>query len=259
MSTSDEAPDWLAEPDDEKPDFLAEVEEGDELSSPQRDGHSSPSEPRELTRTSEYAGRFKSKGRYGNKRGYGGAKSSESVSYRDSKESDLSEKQKERLRKRAMNICMYQLGQRVMPSMKLRERMIKKELPDFIIDETIAKLEEMELVDDEEYGRNFIQNRREYQRRGDRRIAMELQRKGFTREQVEELIEEEPELDVPTEEERAYDLARSKVRSSRGVDRQKRLSRLVGALGRSGFTDGVFDIARTVLEEDEAAEEEENS
>lgn len=88
---------------------------------------------------------------------------------------------------------------------------------------------------------------------------MELQRKGFTREQVEALIEEEPELDVPTEEERAYDLARSKVRSSRGVDRQKRLSRLVGALGRSGFTDGVFDIARTVLEEDEAAEEEENS
>lgn len=264
--TKDNAPDWLATSEDEdKPDWLADAEDshkGDELSFDEEYEalSSAGNDPDGETAKEPPKSEYKSSSSWGSKKGSGKKPCKErkpykeEVSYRDETIETLTPAKLERLRRRGMNVSMYQLNQRATSSGALRDRMIKKGLPDFIIEETLAELERIGLIDDDNYAREFIREKRKYQKRGDFRIGMELQRKGFSREEVSEYLEEEPEEETLSEEDRAFELARERVRRSRGVDRQKRMNRLVGLLSRNGFMENVFGIAKQVIDEDEAEE-----
>lgn len=261
--------DGLFDDDDELPDFLADLEDlDDEDEDPDTPQLPSPlSRDSSFTHTSDFSRAAKKpfgsssfgsssksgKKDYSKKRAY-----REPVSYRDETPESLGQTKTEKLRRSAMNVCMYQLGQRAMTAKGLRDRMIKKGLPDFIINDTLAELEQMHLIDDRSYAEEFVRVRREYKKRGDRLIAMELSRKGIDRDIIDEVLSpsEDGNEDAPSEFDRALDLARSRVRSSRGIDQQKRFNRLAGLLARNGYGGSVvYEVARQVLEEDKEEEE----
>lgn len=59
------------------------------------------------------------------------------------------------------------------------------------------------------------------------------------------------QLDSEQEEETARELVARKLRSTRGLDRDKRLRRLAGMLARKGYSEGLaLRVVRQALEEE---------
>lgn len=158
--------------------------------------------------------------------------------------------QVEKLMTRGTNYCEWWLGQSDKSEQFLRDKLAGKGYPEDIIDRILDKLREYGYVDDVRYAHQYVRNRQEYDRRGTNAIKFELMRKGISREIIDEALEEEKDDDV--QREAALSLARSKARSSRNVDKQKRVQRIVGALARRGYDLGMaFSIAKEALAEDD--------
>ena len=173
----------------------------------------------------------------------------------ESEDAPVSERRREKLRRRAMNVSMYALSQRAMTTLKLTERLEKKEIPEDIIEETLEKLKDWGMLDDAAYAQNYILSRQESKNHGKRRIALDLRQRGIPPEITEEILEE---VDEDAERQRAKNLALKSARKTVGLDKQKRLRRILGLLGRNGFGGGIsYPVAYEALEEVDVELEEE--
>lgn len=167
----------------------------------------------------------------------------------------LTEKQKLRLADRSFNYCVWSLGKSAKTVKQLTDKMKQKNCPEDIMDATIARLMEYNYVNDDEFTKSFVESRRTMGW-GDRKISMELNKRGIPQELSREVIEEPREEHEETEYERAYRFAEKKVRSLNStLDKRKKVERIVSAMVRRGFPMGIcFEIANTLLSEDEAEE-----
>lgn len=160
----------------------------------------------------------------------------------------LSPKQRERLERRAVNVSMYQLEQGLRTRKQIIDRLVKKEIPQDIIDSTIERLEENGLLDDEEFAHEFVRVRHESRKQGTGVIRRELARKGVDRELVDEALST---IDPDDERQNARDLVDKRLRQTRGLDRNKRMQRLVGMLARKGYSGSiVYSVVREALDEE---------
>lgn len=154
----------------------------------------------------------------------------------------LSEKQIERLKTRALNYCVWALGQAPKTEFELRKKMREKNCPEDIEEETIQKLHKYEYLNDRQVAQLYI-SAKINARWGNRRIQQELRRKGISEDLIEELFAQDEEINEEQDEEyeRAYIFASRKVASMPdSLDDAKKSNRLVGALVRRGFP---MDIA----------------
>lgn len=160
----------------------------------------------------------------------------------------LTEAQREKLKASAMNSCMWHLGQSSKTRKQLQDKLIAKEIPSDIIEETLGRLVELKYVDDENYAGIFVQNKQSFNKMGKSAIRQELRKKGIDQETIDNALEEISEED---ERSRAKELVKKKLPSTRRLDRQKRINRLVGMLSRKGYSAGiVFSIINECLEEE---------
>lgn len=160
----------------------------------------------------------------------------------------LTEAQREKLKASAMNSCMWHLGQSSKTRKQLQDKLIAKEIPSDIIEETLDRLVELKYVDDENYAGIFVQNKQSFNKMGKSAIRQELRKKGIDQETIDNALEEISEED---ERSRAKELVQKKLPSTRKLDRQKRVNRLVGMLSRKGYSPGiVFSIINECLEEE---------
>lgn len=160
----------------------------------------------------------------------------------------LTEAQREKLKASAMNSCMWHLGQSSKTRKQLQDKLIAKEIPSDIIEETLDRLVELKYVDDENYAGIFVQNKQSFNKMGKSAIRQELRKKGIDQETIDNALEEISEED---ERSRAKELVKKKLPSTRRLDRQKRINRLVGMLSRKGYSAGiVFSIINECLEEE---------
>ena len=170
-------------------------------------------------------------------------------------ETVLDERAVEKLRRRAMNICLWHLERMDQTRKGLFDKLVKKEIPDIIIEETLVKLSDMGLVDDERYAENFVNSRVDGRLLGRRAVIQGLRQKGVDTDIIAEAISE---VTDEQEESNAKILVSRKMKSSKGLDRQKRMNRLVGMLARKGYRgDVAFRVVRNALDEesDEDGEE----
>jgi regulatory protein len=163
----------------------------------------------------------------------------------------LTEVQIEKLKASAMNSCMWHLGQGNKTRKELKDKLILKELPEDIIEETLDRLTEMKYINDEHYAESFVYSKQSFGNKGKGAIRQELRRKGVDSEIIETTLEAVSDED---ERERATELVKKKLPSTRNLDRQKRMNRLVGMLSRKGYAGNiVFSVIKECLDE-EAAE-----
>ncbi len=129
------------------------------------------------------------------------------------------------------------LGYRARSVQEVRENLQKHEIPESVIEEVLKRLQETNLLNDQQFAQAWVENRSTFRPRSRRALAMELRQKGLDDEVVQDT------LDANVDENAlALEAARKYARKARKWEqlewpdfRQK----LGGFLGRRGFSYGV--------------------
>jgi regulatory protein len=137
------------------------------------------------------------------------------------------------------------LGIRARTELELRTALRDKAIEEPVVNDVIAKFDRAGLIDDAAFAKSWVRSRHQFSGLSRRAVIAELRRKG-----VDDTIalEAAEEIDNDSEEQRARELARKKLRSMRGLEDQVALRRLVGALARKGYSQGLsFRVASEAL------------
>ncbi|MFI7337918.1 recombination regulator RecX [Streptomyces sp. NPDC050085] len=149
---------------------------------------------------------------------------------------------------RARNICLRLLTGTPRTRKQLADALRKREIPDEIADEVLSRFEEVGLINDSAFADAWVESRHHGRGLARRALARELRTKGVDSTVIEEAV---GQLDTEREEETARELVARKLRSTRGLDRDKRLRRLAGMLARKGYPEGMaLRVVRQALEEE---------
>jgi regulatory protein len=164
----------------------------------------------------------------------------------------LTDEQLVKLRERAQNLCLWHLGRGPRTHKELHDAMTKKGVPEAMADEVLARLAEFNYVNDEQFATNFVHSRHVNQRKGASVIRHELRRKGVDDAVAAEALEQ---ITEESEREAATALVSRKLASTRSLDPNKRVQRLVGMLARKGYPPGLcYQVVREAIDADEADE-----
>jgi regulatory protein len=114
--------------------------------------------------------------------------------------------------------------------------MVARNIPEDVVTAVLDRFEEVDLVDDEEFARQWVQSRHLGRGLARRALAHELRQRGVADETVKNAVEE-----VSTDDElsAARELVRRKAVAMRNDDPQRRVRRLAGMLARKGYGGGV--------------------
>ncbi|MFE9393389.1 recombination regulator RecX [Streptomyces sp. NPDC006784] len=149
---------------------------------------------------------------------------------------------------RARAICLRLLTGTPRTRRQLADALRKREVPEEAAEEVLARFEDVGLIDDAAFAAAWVDSRHHSRGLARRALARELRTKGVDSTVIDEAV---GRLDSDSEEETARALVARKLRSTRGLDREKRLRRLVGMLARKGYSEGLaLRVVRRALEEE---------
>ncbi|WP_098895072.1 recombination regulator RecX [Streptomyces sp. t99] len=148
----------------------------------------------------------------------------------------------------ARNICLRLLTGTPRTRKQLADALRKREIPDEAAEEVLARFEDVGLIDDAAFAGAWVESRHHGRGLARRALVRELRTKGVDSAVIDEAV---GQLDPDQEEETARQLVARKLRSTRGLDRDKRLRRLAGMLARKGYGEGMaLRVVRQALEEE---------
>ncbi len=148
----------------------------------------------------------------------------------------------------ARTILLNQLTGRARTRSELETKLSSKDVPEDVAARLLDRFEEVGLVDDAAFAREWVEQRQSGRGLARRALAMELRRKGVDDEVAREALDE---IDPEDELEVARALVRAKLRTVRNLDRDKAVRRLVGMLARKGHSAGVaFRVVKEELDVD---------
>ena len=136
----------------------------------------------------------------------------------------------------ARTILLRELTGQARSRFELAERLRKKNVPQEIADELLVRFEEVGLIDDSAFAREWIASRQPSRGLARRALAVELRRKGIDDEVAHEALSViEPEV----EDETARMMVRLRLRRMTGLPREVQIRRLVAMLARKGYGPGM--------------------
>jgi regulatory protein len=145
-------------------------------------------------------------------------------------------------------ILLDQLTGRARSRADLAKKLAERNVPDDVALGLLDRFEEVGLIDDAAFAREWVAQRQEGRGLARRALAQELRRKGIDDELAREALDT---VDPEDEVEAARLLVQRKLRSMRGLDQQVAIRRLVGMLARKGYSSGVsFRVVREELDAD---------
>ncbi|MGW0783093.1 recombination regulator RecX [Streptomyces sp. NPDC002913] len=146
----------------------------------------------------------------------------------------------------ARNICLRLLTGTPRTRKQLADALRKREIPDEAAEEVLSRFEDVGLIDDAAFADAWVESRHHGRGLARRALVRELRTKGVDSAVIDEAV---GQLDPEQEEETAKELVARKLRSTRGLDRDKRLRRLAGMLARKGYGEGMaLRVVRQALE-----------
>lgn len=149
---------------------------------------------------------------------------------------------------RARAICLRLLTGTPRTRRQLADALRKREIPDDIAEEVLARFEDVGLIDDAAFADAWVESRHHGRGLARRALACELRTKGIDPGLVQEAVNQ---LDSEQEEVTARELVERKLRATRGLERDRRLRRLAGMLARKGYPEGMaLRVVRQALEEE---------
>ncbi|MDH6113062.1 regulatory protein [Kitasatospora sp. MAP12-15] len=183
------------------------------------------------------SGRGESGRRDSGERGSGGARAPRSAGPSDAEADPAA---------RARDICLRLLTGTAKTRKQLADALRKREIPDEVAEEVLARFEDVGLIDDAAFAAAWVETRHAGRGLARRALAQELRTRGVAGAVVEEAVAGlDPDEEVAT----ARALVDRKLRSTAGLDRQVRMRRLVGMLARRGYAEGLaFRAVREALD-----------
>ncbi len=148
-------------------------------------------------------------------------------------EADLDALRRAEQRQRAYRDALRLLSYRPRSVEEVRRRLSRR-YDQEQVEAAIARLVELNLLDDPAFARSWVENRLDLSPRGRRALDTELRRKGVVSEVVQQVLDEA--LSEETEAGHALELARNRARAMAGLDRQRFFRRMQGFLARRGFS-----------------------
>jgi len=148
----------------------------------------------------------------------------------------------------ARKILLDQLTGQARSRKELADKLAKRNVPAELAARLLDRFEEVGLIDDAAFARQWVDSRGARGGRGlaRRALAQELRRKGVADEAARDALDE---IDPDDEREAARALVRRKLRGMDRLDEQAKVRRLVGMLGRKGYPPGVaFAVVREELD-----------
>ncbi|WP_329041089.1 recombination regulator RecX [Streptomyces sp. NBC_00178] len=146
----------------------------------------------------------------------------------------------------ARNICLRLLTGTPRTRKQLADALRKREIPDEAAEEVLSRFEDVGLINDAAFADAWVESRHHGRGLGRRALVRELRTKGVDAALIEEAV---GQLDSDQEEETARALVARKLRSTRGLERDKRIRRLAGMLARKGYGEGMaLRVVRQALE-----------
>ena len=145
----------------------------------------------------------------------------------------------------ARKILLDQLTGRARSRADLATKLAQKDVPEEIANRLLDRFEEVGLIDDSAFARQWVEQRQSGRGLARRALAQELRRKGIDDDVAREALDE---LDPDDEVEAARTLVRRKLGSVRGLDQQVAVRRLTGMLARKGHSGSLaFQVVREEL------------
>jgi len=149
---------------------------------------------------------------------------------------------------RARGICLRLLTGQPRTRKQLADALAKRDIPEEVAEEVLSRFEEVGLINDGAFADAWVESRHHGRGLARRALARELRTKGVDSAVIDEAV---GQLDSEQEEETARELVARKLRSTRGLDRDKRLRRLAGMLARKGYPEGMaLRVVRQALQEE---------
>lgn len=145
----------------------------------------------------------------------------------------------------AREMCLNLLTMRPRTRSELRTQLLRKGVEEQVADQVLGRLNEVGLVDDAAFAEQWVRSRHVYQGMARRALSAELRRKGVADDLAAEAVST---LDSETEESRARDLVRKRMRAMGSVEETAKIRRLVGMLARKGYAEGMaYRVVRDEL------------
>lgn len=128
---------------------------------------------------------------------------------------------------------------------EVRRNLVKKDIPESVVEVAIERLQNHGYLDDEKFARFWIENRDTFKPMSPMALRYELRQKGVGDDILNPLFDEM--IDV---EDSAYRAAKKHIHRYRGKTRQELKHKLGGTLQRRGFNYGVInDVIQRLYEE----------
>ena len=147
----------------------------------------------------------------------------------------------------ARDLCLRMLTVRPRTRAELRTGLLRKGFQGEVADEVLGRLDDVGLIDDAAFAEMWVHSRHTYQGLGRRALAAELRCKGVAEPLAAQAV---GAVDQESEEERARQMVRKRLRAMTTIDEVVKVRRLVGMLARKGYSQGLaFQVVRDVLKE----------
>jgi regulatory protein len=118
---------------------------------------------------------------------------------------------------------------------EVRLNLLKRGISEPVIDETLNRLKQAGLVNDEAFAQAWVENRNSFRPRGKPVLRMELRRKGLADEIIQSVLDTQVD-----EDSLALEAARKYVRRLAGLEWPEFRQKLGGFLARRGFSYAVI-------------------
>ena len=127
--------------------------------------------------------------------------------------------------------ALHFLSYRPRSSAEVRQNLLKRAISESLIDETVSRLQNAGLINDEAFARAWVENRNTFRPRGKPALRMELRRKGLSDEIVQAVLDTQV-----NEQALVLEAARKYARRLTNLDWSEFRQKLGGFLARRGFS-----------------------
>lgn len=133
----------------------------------------------------------------------------------------------------ARKILLDQLTGQARSRRELHDKLAARNVPDEVAERMLDRFEEVGLIDDRAFARAWVESRQAGRGLAPRALAQELRRKGVPDDVARDALDR---VSAEDQEAAARALVRRRLRSLQRVDRTTATRRLVGMLGRKGYS-----------------------
>lgn len=145
---------------------------------------------------------------------------------------------------KAINTACNYLGFKPRSEKEVRDKLRDKGFEDEIIEDTIDFLYKYKYLNDYDYGKALINDKKNFKKAGKNLLKQELYKKGIDKDMILELVEET--YDYDEEYRMAYEVCLKKYKLIKNEDRNAIYRKLSSLLARKGYA---FDIINKVIKE----------